>query len=491
METITGNESGDNLTQSGIRLLAPGYQGQFDVVRPGMTRSQTLNLTSVNLTSAANANDINLIDEIVFDLKPQAQTKSANNTRSRGKSSDSLQLEVPDKSQGDKQYQYAVLHFDENGIQQWILPEANKGKRSVRFQLPQPTTAQDGETGGNEGKRGKITKAMRFGIKIVSWLLEPLTHSTAQFIASKWEKKHRPYALVQVNESGLFRTPDWHSFTGPKALLLIHGTFSTSEAAFDGMFNTPEFQHLTEYYQGQVLAFSHPSLSQSPEENVQTLLGELPHTLPLSEGIDVICHSRGGLVTRELNAALQQRGDYQLRRICQVGVPNKGTLLTDSKYWISFIDAYTNCLTKLPDSTTTVVLEGILCLVKVLGAGVVDGLPGLSAMQPAGEWQSRAAKFEKRETLWYTVGANYEPSSRIAESFLEKLKAKALNTAADSFFKAHNDLVVPLDGCHSPFTNSASDDLKEFKGEDVSHVTYFKNRDLLRQLVQWLSSGST
>ena len=110
----------------------------------------------------------------------------------------------------------------------------------------------------------------------------------------------------------------------------------------------------------------------------------------------MVCHSRGGLVARELARYAAAGKAPKLGRICQVGTPNQGTPLTDPEHWMTFLDAYSNCLTLLPDNTVTVVLEGILCLVKIVGSGIARRLPGLAAMEPEGSWLDNASQQRSR-----------------------------------------------------------------------------------------------
>ena len=83
-----------------------------------------------------------------------------------------------------------------------------------------------------------------------------------------------------------------------KTLLIVHGTFSNSEAIF-GQFDKIEADSgflvwAASTYQ-HVLTFDHPTLSVSPVLNaidLTRLFADVPTP------VDVICHSRGGLVVR-------------------------------------------------------------------------------------------------------------------------------------------------------------------------------------------------
>ena len=125
-------------------------------------------------------------------------------------------------------------------------------------------------------------------------------------LARAWEKKrfaeaHVPLGLVRLSaqagklvatriaKSSLPRTEE-------RSLLFLHGTFSHAAAAFADLGSDGAFEALSNLYGGRVFAFNHLSVGRSPEENVKTLL-EAIRGASLSP-LDVVTHSRGGLVLR-------------------------------------------------------------------------------------------------------------------------------------------------------------------------------------------------
>jgi hypothetical protein len=117
-------------------------------------------------------------------------------------------------------------------------------------------------------------------------------------------------------------------------LLFIHGTFSSTKAAFRSLAQTPGsngrtfFEELQAVYGNRIYGFDHFTLSRTPQENVQMLLEALP-ARPTT--FDVITHSRGGLVLRhvverrDLFGSLADR--FVLGRAVLVASPNEGTPL--------------------------------------------------------------------------------------------------------------------------------------------------------------------
>ncbi len=85
---------------------------------------------------------------------------------------------------------------------------------------------------------------------------------------------------------------------GKKALLFLHGTGSSTSGSFASLYQVENQLNQTwptlyqSYGGGNVLAFQHRTLTCSPLENVFELVSQLPSAIEL----DVVTHSRGGLV---------------------------------------------------------------------------------------------------------------------------------------------------------------------------------------------------
>lgn len=104
--------------------------------------------------------------------------------------------------------------------------------------------------------------------------------------------------------------------------------------------------------------------------------------MPNNLEIDVVTHSRGGLVGRELLSRVQQGIPLRVRKMIMVACPNRGTPLADGEHWLTMLDRYTSLLADLPDTSASVIMEGILTVVKLIGHAGLRKLPGLAAMTP-------------------------------------------------------------------------------------------------------------
>ncbi len=478
METqIQGLQQPEQLGVGTVSLLAPGYVGRaVELQEPAAARSAG---DTLPLDAAADTVDAAVITRLRIELTPPSTGESMEGGRGGQSPPSTPQLLVsalPNRS-------YAVLHTDEFGTASWLFPSERSDDEQMVFELSPSPIAPNSAT-NDKPSRGPITKLMRHLVRVVAWTAEPLVGAGALAIVSNWESAHRPYVLRQIKADGKFSPPQWNKFGQGRTLLLIHGTFSNPQQGFNGWVGTDTFKPIIQQYSDRILTLGHPSLSQSPTDNMEWFLQQLPTDQPIAETMDIVCHSRGGLVARELARYAAAGNAPKLGRVCQVGTPNQGTLLTDPEHWTTFLDAYTNCLTLLPDNTITVLLEGILCLVKIVGSGLAHKLPGLAAMEPGGDWLNNASTQDLGQAEWFTIGTNYEPASRIAGNFMSRLQTRAVNAVIDTFFGSENDMVVPTVGCHQPGPVIKAS--LELQGDKIHHCNYFNQPEIQAAIQQWL-----
>ncbi|CAN5484366.1 hypothetical protein BH10PSE17_BH10PSE17_03520 [soil metagenome] len=473
-----------NIEGSEIRLQAAGFHGtvmRMDKPVRGEKRSRGRAPLPMDaaFAEATDDADVKLVDSLVLALAPDR--KAAGSGRSKTDAAPALLVPAV------KGRQYAALEIDATGAAHWIIPVVKNGGKEVAVPLSPRTESESAASQADKAPgtgRGTTTKTMRRLVRIVSWATAPVVGAAARVVAGAWESKRRPYQLLKVSADGQF-TPA----TGPVAaagpvLLLVHGTFSTPQAGFQGWVGSKDFAKVAARYGGRVFALAHPSLSADPAGNIDWLLAQWGSAVPKDSPIDIVCHSRGGLVARELAARAAAGKAPRVHRICQVGAPNAGTMLANGEHWIQFLDAHTTALTLLPDTNTTIALEGVLCLVKIVGTGMVGGLPGLAAMDPEGKWLKQQAQIGLGDPEWYTIGTDYRASDGRYASMLERLKKTAPDAVVDRFFKQGNDMVVPTAGCFLP--GPRIKDKLPLEGADITHVSYFSSQKVRDALSSWL-----
>ncbi len=209
--------------------------------------------------------------------------------------------------------------------------------------------------------------------------------------------------------------------------------------------------------------------------------------------VDIVCHSRGGLVARTLaeRPAAFGLAPARLRvgRIVFVGVPNAGTALADPDHMMAMIDRLTTALNLFPGGPVTETLEAILTAVKMIGHGALKGLDGLASMQPGGTFLSHLNAGRAAPEAYFAIGADYEPAD-------EGLKALVAGTIADAvvdriFEQTPNDLVVPEPGVFEVegaggFPIPEARRLRVAPDQGVVHTTLFGHAPATAKLLEWL-----
>jgi pimeloyl-ACP methyl ester carboxylesterase len=285
---------------------------------------------------------------------------------------------------------------------------------------------------------------------------------------------------------------DWKRLSSGRALLLIHGTFSTAHGAFSGL-ERKDVEELNAAYGGRVFAFDHHSLSHNPARNIKELAARIPADVALD--VDIICHSRGGLVAREL---AERGATYGLTpnrlnvgRVVFVGAANAGTILAQPDHMVAMIDRLTSVSNIIPTGFVSELLDGLITVIKVIGHGGLKSLDGLASMNPEGEYLKGFASAPKSSAMYYAITADFDASAQESTAPLKSLVKDAI---MDKIFeKAANDLVVPTEGVFAP-NGSASFPigtvcrLEMAKSTGVVHTTYFTSPDARKKMKEWLTA---
>ena len=487
MATLNGSNTRVDVG-GGVTVRAPGYRGEVTRVPSagGGTRAPASTATKRPLAAALAAAEVQTTHTLMIDLRPVPGPRPAG-TRAPG-GADAMVVNAPQAGPGQGQ---AALLVDPSGVVTWHYPQPDPAAAGrVQFVVPVEATSPVVETPA--GERGLVGAVVHKLLSIVVFpIVEEIVGAAAERVAAYWEGKSRPYRVrtftpddYQILDVGTADTVDWSHLSSGPALLLVHGTFSTSRGGFGGL--PPEvLGRLNQAYGKRLFAFDHPTLSVTPEQNVAELLARTPAGLRLQ--VDVLSHSRGGLVARALDAA--RAPGYDVRRIVFVAAPNKGTVLADPKRLGTLVNRYTTMLNLIPDgpwSVATDVLQGVLTAVKVLGQGALGGLPGLQVMDPSNAWLTALGAGAPHRPEYYGIAADFEPSGGL------KLLARAVDLAVDDVFsRALNDLVVPTEGVAHPrdadgFPFPADRTLRLDKTANVWHSSYFSNASVTKAVLTWL-----
>jgi pimeloyl-ACP methyl ester carboxylesterase len=402
-----------------------------------------------------------------------------------------------------------ILSIDEQGAMAWHLPapqtpkpagEERRGRAQQRFLIPTKRVVPPAPPAADTDARRSIFGAV--ARKLLKVLVYPITDPILGAIGAKfaemWEGKNRPYGLRTFtpenykDPAGAALAPaDFTRLAQGRALLFIHGTFSTAHGAFFGLCDNV-MTDLHARYHGRIFAFNHFTLSHDPRRNAKWFLDQLPADCNLE--VDIVCHSRGGLVAR----SIAERGEgasaspVTVKRVVFAGVPNAGTLLADKDHMVQMIDRLTTVTNLFPTGPITEFLEGLITAVKVLGHAGLGGLPGLASMDPRGDFIKRINGSAAVDVVAYAIAADYEPTDAALQSLI---LAKVADAIVDRIFeKAANDLVVPQLGVFDKnggmgFPIPPSQVLKIDKGEGVMHTTLFGHKPTCDKILEWLTEA--
>ena len=296
--------------------------------------------------------------------------------------------------------------------------------------------------------------------------------------------------------------------TRGRALVLVHGTFSSGDhfiSEFQSMEGGKQFLHdAAARYNKQVFVFDHATLSVGPILNAVDLDWAFAGS---TADIDVICHSRGGLVARWW---CEHLSPGRCRRVMLVGSPLAGTGLAappNIRATINLLTEIGNVVGKVaglgalavPVLSVVEVLLNILTSITSVAAKtpVVDAaiamVPGLFAMSRVGnnpELLRLLSQPPYNGSEYYAVSSNFTPDDPKWRFWRWFRKDQLADVAADVIFKADNDLVVDttsMSKLTDTVTIPRSRRLEFKKSPMVHHLNYFRQDETIAFLRKHLS----
>jgi hypothetical protein len=448
-----------------LRLAQDGQATQWTVA-PGRLRSASLPAeedTSLQFRAALDELGFREQETIHLDVAPPPANVRL---RSDFSAKDIVKIRPaappPDTAQ-------VILYQDESGGMSWHFAQGSqsaadatlRGLRSPDvFVIPARTshavTALQSPQSGPR-LRGPITKWGRKIFKVLLVPLEPLAAPAVTSIVRKTEEKYRQEIIRSVtlaNYNQLAREPfaDWAALDAKRSLLILHGIFSTTHGTLASL-PVRALEELYAHYQGRVIGFDHLTVSRSPEDNARYFLDTMKREFPAGRfTFDVLCHSRGGIVSRvlaERGEELVPENNCTFRKVFFVAVPNNGSVLGNPAHIVDMLDTFTNVLTWFPDGPVLYSIEVLLAIVKLIAHTAERRLPGLAAMGTDGYIQQVLNKGKTASPAQYAAAASdYAADPKSGNSLLtgalgDRLLDRVF-TLGDK--RIANDLVVPCEG---------------------------------------------
>lgn len=281
-----------------------------------------------------------------------------------------------------------------------------------------------------------------------------------------------------------------------KILVFIHGTFSRGDMFFEHFRNTTHGQALLEKLEDKyaaIYSFDHPTVSVSPVLNALDLSRLLADT---NADIDVICHSRGGLVCRWWLEVFHNWKPNQKIAAVLVGSPLGGTSLAAAGRLRHALDLLTNVARAIEKVTILgsaampmlALVTGLLRVITSIGGtlsntplvdAAVAMIPGLNAqaMVTTNEELMRLSNGPRRANAnYFAVKSDFQPVDsawRFWRYFIKRDNAMA--GLASLVFDGPNDLVVDTSSMTTlGLPELAQDNIADFGASpEVHHLNYF------------------
>ncbi|WP_018609029.1 esterase/lipase family protein [Uliginosibacterium gangwonense] len=378
-----------------------------------------------------------------------------------------------------------VIQHSESGVIQFVFPEydtphheQNKNADIVKrfgFIAPHQLGAAVADAEKWVGRAAlKITKNLPTDVIWAIARTVEAANKTESFIAlsNGYETPATPQQLDQAQ--------------GQRVLIFIHGIFSSIAGAFSDLGKPDQddatMQKLIKAYNGHAFGYDHWTISKTPLENALDLLDKIP--LGANWTVDLVCHSRGGLITRALcaNPSTTDKLDHldlhkivskrngkvkDIGKVCFVAAANQGSPLANPDEIRKFL----NIAALLASKSPCFALNVVVGLARVL----VSSAFNLPSVQQLATTSSLVKDLNQIKNLMnpknvFGVRADFDYAHSILLEMgvlLDKL-----------LMKIDNDLVVPYDGVASTNPTISAADLLEFgtpneKQGKVWHTNFF------------------
>ncbi len=394
-------------------------------------------------------------------------------------------------------------------LRQDLAPQRQRGAVAAADELLLPVALPFGTP--SRGLGTWILKALR--ISKVD-LAEDLADKSAVALARRLEDQLKPgpglYSCSFADRCDLKELPAQEAaFSSEKpALLFIHGTASSTDGSFGGLWERdqlPVLRELHQFYEGRLYAYQHRTLTESPIENALALAKQLP----AGARLHIVTHSRGGLIgellcrslladgrepfdaaelklfqgaerakdrqnLEELATVLKAKG-FKIERFLRVACPARGTTLASGRL-DRYLSIIVNALGLIPVLRLNPVYElatGFLLTV-LKTRTKPDELPGLEAMMP----DSPLVRLLNRPGIASEADLAVIAGDIEGEGLWGRLKV----LATDLFYREDHDLVVNTSAMYGGMERVKGARYFFDQGPEVCHFSYFRNEESVRRL---------
>src|SRR5574343_393218 len=312
------------------------------------------------------------------------------------------------------------------------------------------------------------------------------------------DRHSKPERLLKLGAGWQQRASaqDLAASRGRKVLLLVHGICSSCEGAYCELERAGTLATLLQRYQGQVYGYDHWTIAKTPQQNALDLLQLIP---PDSQWqLDLLCHSRGGLLVRSLLAGnepysiadptLAAISTARQGRIAGAGTAifvaaaPQGTPLAQPADMQSFL----NIAALLATISGALGLDLVIALARlVLNQGLQR--PSVAALASHSELQTQLAQAGSllAQASIYYARADFAYGGSALEQTGALINHLLIN--------ADNDVIVPYDSVLLPEAAPAPANLLEFgtpqaRQSEVWHTEFFRQPAMREFILKALPS---
>lgn len=314
-------------------------------------------------------------------------------------------------------------------------------------------------------------------------------------------------------------------YTAPtgKILLLLHGTISRTGSAFKNIDNK-QVETLFNRYGNRIYGYDHYTISKTPIENARDLLEQLPDEIHM----DIVSHSRGGLVADVLaRCNYEDRIGYTVEEISLLELAKSETSSLDEQQDIDMV------IQAMRDINNIILRKKIVVnrIVRVACPAAGTILLGERAdhffnalLNGIGHYMGKGNTFYEatKYLLLHIISKRYSPSSMrglwsmVPDSAYQKinnahhqLSSELYNIAGDSnvgswfnlsklfynigvvltnlFYREANDFVVHTASMKQGIVNRKMNKCHLINTRSVHHFNYFSNEGNMAQVLLGLS----
>lgn len=382
-------------------------------------------------------------------------------------------------------------------------PEASEGIRGGGDIFPTSIQSSEDDRGFLKNIFIKVVQIIKGEIKDKA--KKKLTETAREILGKKIIKKADE---AKVSLPGLYKVNTNAGLSEiklpPKSkesyLLFIHGTFSNFKGSFEELFKDEQINTLLhEQYTDKILALEHHTLGLSPFQNAIDALTSLPQGVTL----DIISHSRGGLIADILTSCERTEDVYpasiinkvkldddtgladllleinklakekklKINKVIRVAAPANGTILLSKR-----LDHYLNALLMAIGHYVGGKLNPIYGQLKGFITDIIktrlnpELMPGLVAMVPDSTPQTVLNRKDIIGTgKLYVIEGNTEIGKNIARSCWTIL--------SNLYYWKANDFVVNTDSMRSGLQRASGMFVFRSEDNDTSHFRYFLNKN--------------